>query len=302
MAKSRRTLIKIDVECSPQAEESLAEIISALFDVSSFSVEDRERGKFTVSAYLTKVSDLTSERKKLFSEHLENLRKNLSDCGSLKVRYSVLKEKDWAESWKRHFKPLVFGKTLVVKPPWEKRFNIAGAKSVIIDPGLAFGTGNHPTTKFCLQQIVKFRPKQPNFSFLDVGTGSGVLAIAAAKLGYSPVRAFDFDPLAIEVAKKNAKINRVAHKINLHHGDVLKMDVDTGEKYDLICANVSDDILIQAAKRISSLLKENGRLAVAGILKKDFDSVYDAYRAIGLDLVSTKIDKEWKSGLFIKKW
>lgn len=300
MANSQHTLLRIDIECSPQVEEPLIEILSEVVGTPAFSVEDHETGKFFVSAILPEKSAILPEKKKLLRERLEQLKEYFPDCGALNVKYSYLKNKDWAESWKHHFKPLIFGKVLVVKPPWEKDITIEGAKTVIIDPGLAFGTGNHPTTKFCLQQIVKYRPAKSRKSLLDIGTGSGILAIAAAKLGYSPVTAFDFDPVAVEVAKKNAVKNRVAHKIKLFAGDVLQMDEKSHEKYDLICANVSEDILIQAAKIICSRLNENGKLAVSGILEKNFDSVFDAYTKAGLKLISSKKEKEWKSGLFIK--
>jgi len=300
MGNSQYTLIKIDIECSPQVEESVSEILSGIFGTLPFSVEDHETRKFVISTILTNKSALTSDNKKLLDKRLEQLKEFFPECGSLKIRYAYLRNKDWAESWKHHFKPLVFGKTLVVKPPWEKDFIIEGAKTVIIDPGLAFGTGNHPTTKFCLRQVVKYRPVKSPASFLDIGTGSGVLAIAAAKLGYSPITAFDFDPTAVEVAMKNAVKNRVAHKINLFAADVLKMDEKSDERYDLICANITDDILIQAVQKICSRLKENGKLAVAGILEKNFNSVLDAYTKAGLKLLTSKKEKEWKSGLFIK--
>ena len=142
-----------------------------------------------------------------------------------------MRREDWAESWKRHFKPIEIGDALLVKPSWSKRRPRKNQAVVILDPGLSFGTGQHPTTAFCLREIVRLKlakergrlarefktrhhADEPSAlqSFLDIGTGSGILAIAAAKLGYQPVHAFDFDAEAVRIARANARANRVQAK------------------------------------------------------------------------------------------
>jgi ribosomal protein L11 methyltransferase len=144
-----------------------------------------------------------------------------------------VKYEDWAESWKHHFKPLRFGKSLLVKPDWSKVQGAMG-EVVILNPGLAFGTGQHATTKFCLQQIVRYRPRNCAKAFLDVGTGSGILAISASKLGYAPVVAFDYDEEAIKVAAENCGKNGVLNQIKLSKKDVLNSE--NQRKIRFICA------------------------------------------------------------------
>ena len=119
------------------------------------------------------------------------------NIGSGTVRIARIKREDWAESWKKHFKAFEVGRSLLVKPSWIKRLPRAGQAVVVLDPGLSFGTGQHPTTAFCLSEIVRGEKKETSRSFLDIGTGSGILAIAAAKLNFRPVRAFDFDPASV---------------------------------------------------------------------------------------------------------
>ena len=131
------------------------------------------------------------------------------------MRLNKVPPEDWAESWKRHFKPIEIGGDLLILPSWSKRKPKTGQAVVVLDPGLSFGTGQHATTSFCLNEIVKLRrsSKASELSLLDGGTGSGILAIAAAKLGYKPVEAFDFDPVSVRVARANATSNGVNRKV-----------------------------------------------------------------------------------------
>ncbi len=154
-----------------------------------------------------------------------------------------MKREDWAESWKRHFKPIEIRvkarpsaarqsasqpPSLLVKPSWSRRRAAKNQAVVILDPGLSFGTGQHPTTAFCLHEIARCRQPGTAQSFLDIGTGSGILAIAAAKLGYAPVQAFDFDPESVRVAGDNARKNRVTGRLKLTRGDLAKLPLAAG--------------------------------------------------------------------------
>ncbi len=135
-------------------------------------------------------------------------------------------------------------------------------------------------------------------SFLDIGTGSGILAIAAAKLGYKPVHAFDFDPEAVRVARANARVNQVGRKIKIARGDVTKLPLRPARKFDLVCANLISNLLIAERRRIVAQLNPGGTLVLAGILKSEFAQVQKAFEALGLKLVAAKSEKEWRSGSF----
>lgn len=168
----------------------------------------------------------------------------------------------------------------------------------MLDPGLSFGTGQHPTTAFCLRELVRCGKKEACWSFLDIGTGSGILAIAAAKLGYAPVHAFDFDPDAVRVARANARANGVHNQLRIVRRDVAKLPIQPARQYDLICANLISTLLIAERCRIVAQLKRGGRLVLAGILKSEFLAVQKVFAKLGLKPAASKTEKEWRSGSF----
>jgi ribosomal protein L11 methyltransferase len=169
---------------------------------------------------------------------------------------------------------------------------------IVLDPGLSFGTGRHPTTAFCLRQLVASRRPGKAQSCLDIGTGSGLLAIAAAKLGYAPVDAFDFDPQAISVARANARRNRVSAKVRFRRQDLTRRPCRSAQKYDLVCANLVSNLLLSEMKRILARLRQDGVLVVAGILRGEFAAVQRAFAAAGLRLMASRAEDEWRSGAF----
>jgi ribosomal protein L11 methyltransferase len=203
---------------------------------------------------------------------------------------------DWAESWKRHFKPLEIGGALLVKPSWSKRRARRGQAVIVLDPGLSFGTGHHPTTGFCLSQIARLRRRGLQQSFLDIGTGSGILAIAADKLGYHPTEAFDYDRDAVRIARENARQNRVGAKIFC--GDLTMMDTEGKRRFDVICANLEAGTLRAEREKIVTRLKPGGYLIAAGVLAVEFSSVRKTYDESGLKFLRGRTDKEWRSAVF----
>lgn len=189
------------------------------------------------------------------------------------------------------------GNALLIKPSWSKRKARKEQKVIVLDPGLSFGTGQHATTSYCLNEIVRLRTTQRGVpTFLDIGTGSGILAIAAAKMGYAPIYAIDYDADAVRIARENAKRNRVAHKIRFEHQDLTQLKIGHFPRCDLICANLIYDMLCTEAKRITSWLKPGGNLVLAGILREQFAQVREVYEGFGLKLVRSKMHNEWHSG------
>jgi ribosomal protein L11 methyltransferase len=163
---------------------------------------------------------------------------------------------------------------------------------VVIDPGLSFGTGQHPTTRFCLEQLTAAHCPGFRQSFLDVGTGSGILAIAAAKLGYGPVRALDFDPAAVRVAKENAKKNGV--KVVVAKEDITEL-APKSARYDVVCANLTADLLENCPGTLKRLVKPAGRLVLAGILRTQIDSVQKCFEKRGFSVTARSSQGEWES-------
>ncbi|MBI4327321.1 MAG: 50S ribosomal protein L11 methyltransferase [Chloroflexi bacterium] len=201
-------------------------------------------------------------------------------------------------SWKKYFKTIEVGSALLIKPSWSTRKPRQNQALVVLDPGLSFGTGQHPTTSFCLRHLVRCRKPGQRQSFWDIGSGSGILAIAAAKLGYAPVRAIDFDPTAVRIAKANAGRNKVGDQVRITRSDLRRLPRVGRERYDVICANLVDDLLISQAGRVSNRLKANGKLILAGILAQQFPSVQRAYAKMGFKLLVSQTEREWRSGVF----
>src|SRR5215469_13664560 len=200
--KTRKPLWKISVATTLEAEEAVLEMLGSSFNCPASSFFDYEKKTARVTVFVPK--KITSENRDKLRHGLINIKNSGLDIGIGKISIAKVRSEDWAESWKRHFKPLEIGKVLLLKPSWSKKRPRKSQAVVVLDPGLSFGTGQHATTEFCLEEIVRNANPARSQSFLDIGTGSGILAIAATKLGYHPVHAFDFDPEAVRVARANA--------------------------------------------------------------------------------------------------
>ena len=210
----------------------------------------------------------------------------------------LLKKNDWAEIWKKQFKVRRVSRRIIIRPAWEKYSGRKNDCVIAVDPGMAFGTGEHATTRACLQLIDEFQRKCPEASFLDAGCGSGILAITAAKLGFKPIIAIDNDPLAVKATKINCRRNKVAGKVVCRAGDV--MCFRSVRKYSLIAANLFANVLVRSAGNLAGLLdrKGHGCLILAGILEKQYDQVAEAFLSRGLREVKKIRDREWVTGVF----
>lgn len=294
---SNKILRCISVKTAPEAEDLVSEVVSRTFDAATATWHDLETQESTVSAYVELTREKLIALKRILRAKLKSLSRLEHDVGSLKISARRLKPDDWSKSWKRHFKPIEIGNTLLLKPSWSKRKPRAGAAVLILDPGLSFGTGQHPTTRFCLETLASARTPGSAQSFLDIGTGTGVLAIAAEKLGYVPVKGFDFDPVAIRVARENASENGCEIS-QFAIQDLLGLPIQSNENYDVICANLIYDVLLEGQKQIINRLKESGILVLAGILTTQFQVISRSYESTGMCLVQKTENGEWTSGSF----
>ena len=274
------------------------ELLSATCGTAASAYFNLETGVSIVSIYQGGNDMPLAGKKTALAAGLQRMKLFGLDTRPAKIEIAKVKREDWAESWKKHFKALEIGGALLVKPSWIKKAPRKNQAVVILDPGLSFGTGQHATTSFCLSEIVRLQKNQQPKSLLDIGTGSGILAIAAAKLGYQPVAAFDFDPESVRVAKANAAVNGVGRKIQLSRGDVTKLPLRAPVTFDVVCANLISNLLMAERKRIVSRLKKNGTLVLAGILTVEFLEVQKSFEALGLKLVADQVEKEWRSGSF----
>ncbi len=305
--KSAKPLWRISVTTTLEAEDAVTELLGEIFGQPASSHFNVETLVSIVSVFVPQKTIIAGESRGQISAGLKQVKSCGLNIGSGKIKTAKVRREDWAESWKRHFKAIEIGDALLIKPSWIKRKPRKSQAVVVLDPGLSFGTGQHATTSFCLHQIVaavcdrrnrRSRSAATAKSFLDIGTGSGILAIAAAKLGYQPVRAYDFDPECVRVASANARINAVAGKVKITHDDVTKQTMRPARRYDLVCANLISNLLIAERRRIVAQLKPGGTLVLAGILKSEFAQVQTAFEGLGLKFVTGKNEKEWRSGSF----
>ena len=304
--KSSKPLWRISVVTTAEAEDAVGELLASLFGVAAAAYFDLESQTSHVSVFVEQGKFSPTSVRKEIADGLERIKNFGLNTGVAKTGIARVKREDWAESWKKHFKPIEIKvkrdsselRSLLVKPSWSKKRPVKNQAVVILDPGLSFGTGQHPTTSFCLHEVARCLKSGEKLSFLDIGTGSGILAIAAAKLGYAPVYAFDFDPESVRVGRENARKNRVTEKLKLTRGDVTKLPLKPARQYDLVCANLISTLLIAERRRIVNRLKPGGTLVLAGILAAEFSEVERAFSELKLKLHSSRVENEWRSGSF----
>jgi ribosomal protein L11 methyltransferase len=294
------SLWQISVATSTEAEEAVAALLERLFGQSSSVYLPDESTEPVVTVFATKPSERALAKREALEAGLQYIVDSGLNIGPAKISMRKVRRRDWAESWKKYFTTIEIGRDLLIKPSWSRRKPKPGQAVVVLDPGLSFGTGQHPTTAFCLEQITVSRVRDSHGqSFLDIGTGSGLLAIAAVKLGYHPVRAIDHDPVAVRVARQNAKINSVTARLTITHSDLTRLPLNPRTRFCVIAANLIDSLLIEHSKRIIKQVHPDGKLVLSGILDAQFPAVQKAYEAAGLKLTISKVGNGWRSGTFV---
>jgi len=207
---------------------------------------------------------------------------------------SILGEEDWASSWKAHFKPLEIGQHLLITPSWEPQRPDDRRVVIVLDPGMAFGTGGHETTRLCLECLERLLVPPPpdvaTMNILDLGTGSGILAIAAAKLGATRIDAVDIDPQAAIVASENCLLNHVDFKINCSTTPLTQL----GDGYRIILSNILAEELVRLAPEIVSRLAPDGDLILSGILAEREELVRQGFEPFPLDFKASLAAGEWR--------
>lgn len=269
-------------------DESKDALLARMSDMGCLGSFERG-GK--VMAYFEDSHDIIKLRDavKSFSDVLADSGLN----GGFSFEYQYLSERDWNESWKKRFVPIDVGENLSILPPWEKSSH--GRIALIIDPGMAFGTGHHETTRMCLSFIEKVARFSAKGSFLDVGTGTGILAIAASYLGYERVVAVDIDPLAVDASKRNVGLNGLSN-IDIQEGTISNVR----GSFDVIGANLMSEVLVKIAPELSSRLNDRGVSVLSGMLTGQEKEVIGAAEHAGLRVVEEVHDGRWVS-LIVEK-
>ncbi len=206
----------------------------------------------------------------------------------LSYECALIPEQDWNAAWKKDFRPVDAGERFTILPPWEGKR--PGRINLVIDPGMAFGTGHHETTRSCLTLMEKYATIPGKNSFLDLGTGTGILAIAASKLGCRRVVGIDTDPLAVDAARMNIETNRTP-EVDIREGSLSEID----ETFDVLAANLISGVLVQLAGQLSARLNTGGVAILSGILSGQEGEVIEAMSAAGLKTLEHYHDGKWVS-------
>ncbi len=289
------------MEADPEAVEAVSEILSRVapggttVEPGFELVEDGLGARLDpnrpamVRGYVPVLDEATAQRAtETVSEALGHLQAfGLRPIGELRTR--LVHESDWATAWQEHFHVLHLGKRLVIKPSWRKHHRTDDQVVIDLDPGMAFGTGLHPTTRLCLQVLEDRAERGPLGRVLDVGCGSGILSIAAVKLGATRALGVDIDPIAIEATLANARHNRVGKRVRAHEGSV---PTDEGP-FDTILANLIAGIIVELAGDLAGELVPRGTLIASGIFVDREPEARRALEAAGFELVGRQFESDW---------
>lgn len=303
MNDTSNTWVQIKVRCNTKNIETVSSVMSMVdnglmvedySDVDSVinggwgevvdeTILNADKTKAAVSVFVPVVkSPVESER---FIES------RLRELGlEFEITHEGVCEEDWANTWKQYYKPIKTGKRLVIVPVWEKYDAADGEVVVLMDPGMAFGTGSHETTRLCAHFVEDY--VTPGCSVLDVGCGSGILAISAAKLGAGKCFACDIDPVAVRVAHENIAMNDTKN-VTCRESDLLMHVEKTEGGYDVVVANIIADIIIRMAPDVGDYLAKDGVLIISGIIAERANEVTDVLAGCGYKVENERYENGW---------
>ena len=281
--------VKISMETSRESGDAFSNLFIEMGS-GGVQIEDDSPGSDSavISAYFPP-DDMIGERVSNMTRLLQDMREMGMDVGAGRISVECLDEAEWSEPWKEFFKPLPVGERILVYPSWE---DVSGFPSrdvlIQINPQMAFGTGRHSTTMLCLELLED--TLKGGEKVADVGTGSGILAIAAIKLGAREVVAIDVDEKAIPIARENARLNGVGDRIHMICGELL---YPVEGKYDVIVSNIASKVILSMIADSSSHLSSDGRAILSGILDHEVSETQDKLENSNLTILETRFHEEW---------
>lgn len=270
------------------SEEFDKERVNVFGEMYALDKDDFPSEGVILKAYLP-VNSFINETVRELEQSIKGLREFDLDPGNFTIEITEVDEQDWANSWKQYYHPVKISQRFTIVPTWEDYTPVESDELIIeLDPGMAFGTGTHPTTVLCLQALEKYL--QPGETVVDVGTGSGVLAIGAALLGAKRIMALDLDEVAVRAAQENVAYNQVNDQVTVVQANLLDA---IEEPPDLIIANILADIIMSFSKDAYTLVKPGGLFIASGIIGQKREEVRNDLISHGFEIVETVLMEDW---------
>ena len=298
--KEREKWLKMEISAPAELMDALGNFLTETGAQGVFqeSLEPQANGDFQeaqgceiIKAYFPQ--DVRSEKRiAQVLKYLESLNEIFTDLARPTLQTETISDPDWGEQWKKYFKPIRVSNNIIVKPTWERYAPSSRDIVIEIDPGMAFGTGQHASTRMCieaLEDIIMKDRSVKNWNVLDIGCGTGILGITAAKLGAGHVTCVDIDKKAIEIAIENAAINQVDDKMEIINQDAATLK----EPRNLIIANLTAKLLLKIRPTLINLLEPNGYMIISGIIEQDAKNIEESFSVLPLTQNRLITEKEW---------
>jgi ribosomal protein L11 methyltransferase len=306
--KEREKWLRIEISAPAELMDALGNFLTETGAQGVFqeTLEPQSPGDFpespsseTINAYFPQ-DVRTGKRLAAVQKYLESLSEIFSDLMRPSLKTQTISDPDWGEQWKKYFKPIRVSNSIIVKPTWE-RYSPSSRDIVIeIDPGMAFGTGQHASTRMCieaLEDIILKDRTMKGWKVLDVGCGTGILGITAARLGAEEVICLDIDKKAVAIARENAAINHVEDRLRIVNQDASAFN----EPRNLIIANLTAKLLLKLFPHLTQLLLSEGYLIISGIIEQDAKAIEENFSAAQLTPGKVITEKEWLCYVLRKK-
>ncbi|NTW72457.1 MAG: 50S ribosomal protein L11 methyltransferase [Eubacteriaceae bacterium] len=304
--------IEVQIKTTPEAEEAVSNIfyeegaegvviespsdmmimksnIPLSWDFSDESLLGMDPDLSIIKGYLNETIDYNEAINRIL-DRLKTLPSCGLEPGSCELTITEVNQEDWSNSWKKYYKPVRLGNKIVIKPTWENYYKNDDDLIIEMDPGMAFGSGLHETTQLCIENLEQY--VKAGDVVIDIGCGSGILALAAGKLKCKKVIAVDLDSMAVQVARENVEKNNLTEIIEVREGDLLDV---VHEKADVIIANILAEVIINLTTQIKPYLKEKGLFISSGIILNKLDEVVDNILNSGFEIVEIEELNEWAS-------
>ena len=285
-------ILKFIIHLDPSLVDSLSDFLIGVHDAAIEFAPDGD-GPCILQAFVEKelrsLDDVESMVEQVRAYGVDLAR--IFSCDAPEVRVEFLEDQDWSETWKAHFKPFSIVPGLVIAPTWEQYEPAPGEKIIVMDPGLAFGTGHHETTRLCLKMLSQAEAITNGGTMLDVGTGTGILAMAAVLFGASHAVGIDNDPQALKAARANCRLNGLAEQIEIN-GRGLR---DIKPSFDLVVANIVYDVLLELSEDLGRVAA-GGALLLSGLIEGSQSvNTTDCFAKMGFRLVDMHTDGQWSA-------